>query len=97
MVKRTRRKYPPEFKADTIRLVQASDKTLTDHSRELGIPLSVLRAWVAQAEIDAGGGGEGELTTQERQELARLRRENAQLKEDREILKKAAFFAKEST
>jgi transposase len=100
MVKRTRRKYTPEFKADTVRLVRdsGSEKTLTEHARDLGIPLSVLRAWVTQADIDTRDGAEGALTTTERAELARLRRENAQLREEREILKiAAAFFAKEST
>ena len=57
----------------------------------------MVRNWVNHAEIDEGRGGQGELTTAERQELQRLRRENKQLQMEREILKKAAaFFAKES-
>ncbi len=57
-----------------------------------------MRAWAAQAQVDAGGGAQGELTTEERGELAALRREVKTLRLEREILKKAtAFFAKETT
>jgi transposase-like protein len=98
MVKRKRRKFTPEFKADTVRLIRESDKPLAHIARDLDLPHSVLRAWIAQADIDEQAGSEGPLTTTEREELARLRRENKQLQMEREILKKAAaFFAKEST
>ena len=98
MVKRKRRKFTPEFKADTVRLVRESTKSVAEIARDLDLTESALRGWVAQADVDAGQGAEDALTTTERQELARLRRENKQLQMEREILKKAAaFFAKEST
>jgi len=98
MVKRKRRKFTPEFKADTVRLVRQSGKSIAEVARDLDLTESALRGWVAQADIDDGQGQRGELTTTEREELVRLRRENKQLQQEREILKKAAaFFAKEST
>ena len=98
MVKRKRRKFTPEFKADTVRLVRQSGKTIAEIARDLKLTESALRGWVAQADIDEGQGLPGELMMSERDELVRLRRENKQLQQEREILKKAAaFFAKEST
>ena len=77
--------YPPEFRARAIELARSSD---------LGLNPETLRLWLKQAAIDAGE--RTGLTSDERAELARLRRENAVLKEEREILKKAAaFFARE--
>ena len=98
MVKRKRRKFTPEFKADTVRLVRESEKSIAEIARDLDLSESALRDWVEQANVDEGLGQAGELTTSEREELVRLRRENKQLQQEREILKKAAaFFAKEST
>ena len=75
----------------------APTKTIGALSRDLGLTESAVRNWVAQAEIDAGKGPPGALTTAERQELAQLRRDNRRLRMERDILKKAtAFFAKES-
>jgi len=92
-----RRKHSPEFRREAVRLVLLGDKSLAQVARELGMSSKTLWAWVHQAEVDSGRGAPEELTTSEREELGRLRRENAQLREDREILKKAtAFFAKES-
>jgi transposase-like protein len=98
MAKRKRRKFTPEFKAETVRLARGSDKTIAQLARDLDLTESALRSWVEQAAVDEGAGGTGDLTTSEREELNRLRRENKVLQQEREILKKAAaFFAKEST
>jgi transposase-like protein len=96
MEKRQRRTFTDEFKAQTVELVRKSGKTVSEVARDLDLTVSVLRTWVRQAEIDAGRGPAGALTTEEREELSRLRKENRVLKEEREILKKAAaFFARE--
>lgn len=87
-------RYTPEFKAEAVRLVNATDKPASQIARELGVSDNALRSWVKQAQIDTGE-REG-LTTQERQELRRLRKENKALRQEREILKKATvFFARE--
>ena len=96
---KTRRKaqppYPPAFRAEAVELARTSGQPVAQVARDLGVHYETLRLWVRQADVD-GGRREG-LTTAEREELARLRRENRLLKEEREILKKAAaFFAKES-
>jgi len=89
------RRYPPEYKAEAVRLAQQGEKPIKHIAEDLGIAHQTLRRWIAQAEIDAGR-REG-LTTAEREELRRLRRENRILREEREILKKAAaFFAQET-
>jgi len=95
--KRTRRSFSDEFKAETVRLVRESGKSIGAIARELDLTETALRRWVRQAEIDAGRGPAGALTTSERDELTQLRRENKRLRMERDILKKAtAFFAKES-
>ncbi len=92
-----RRKFSPEYKAEVVKLVQESGKSIGQICRELELTDSAVRRWVAQAEIDAGRGPRGALSSDERAELSRLRRENERLRMEREILKKAtAFFAKES-
>ena len=89
--------YPPEFRARAVELVQTSGKSIAQVARELGVSGQGLREWIRQAERDAGRGRPNDLTTDEKAELQRLRRENHVLREEREILKKAAaFFAKES-
>jgi transposase len=91
----TRPPYPPEFRAEAVRLIRASGKTIPEVSKDLGVSEQSLRTWVKQADIDAGR-REG-LTTTEREELGRLRREVRVLREEREILKKAAaFFIRET-
>jgi transposase len=88
--------YSAEFRAEAIRLVRSSGKTKTAIAQELGISLEALRAWLRQAELDAGERHDG-LTSEELAELRRLRRENKILREEREILvKAAAFFARET-
>ena len=95
MARRKRRKYTPEQKADAVRMVREVGN-LAKVARDLDLTESSLRKWVKQADIDEGHGPEGALTTEEREELRRLRRENRRLEMERDFLKKAAaFFAKE--
>ena len=97
MEKRTRRVFSPEFRAEAVKLAKASSKTIKEQAKDLGLSESALRKWVNQAEVDGGQGLVGALTTAEREELSKLRRENRTLKMERELLKKwAAFFAKET-
>src|SRR5882672_680213 len=97
MAKRKRRAFTTEFKAQTVRLVRESGKSVGAVARELDLAETAVRRWVQQAEVDAGRGRPGALTTEEREELGRLRRENRTLRMERDILKKAtAFFAKEN-
>jgi transposase len=96
--KRKRRNFSDEYKAEVVRLCQQPGKTPNGVAVELGLTPSAVTGWVKQATVDAGGGGIGALTTSERDELAALRKENRQLRQEREILKRAtAFFAKEGT
>src|SRR5262245_43560016 len=94
---RARRQFTPEFKAGAVRLVLDEGKTVTQVARDLDLTVSALRSWVIQARADRDGGKSG-LTTEERAELAKLRKEVRELKIERDILKKAAaFFAKQTT
>jgi transposase len=90
--KRPRRSFTDEFKAGAIRLVLDEGKTIPQVARDLDLTQSALRAWVERARADRGKGKPGVLTTAEKEELARLRKENRELRMDREILKKAAAF-----
>jgi transposase len=95
MSPRVRRSFTEQQKSDAIRLV-AKVGNLTQVARDLDLHPNLLRKWVQQAQIDAGQGPEGALTTEERAELTRLRRENRTLQMERDFLKKAAaFFAKD--
>ena len=97
MERRKRRAFTKEFKAETVRLVVDGKRTAGEVARDLDLTESALRLWVHQAEVDAGRGKPGELTTAEREELQQLRREVKTLRLEREILKQAAaFFAKEN-
>ena len=89
--------YAASFRADAVALVRRSGKSINEVASDLGVAGESLRKWVQQTKVDAGAGPPGALTTEEREELRRLRRENKTLLMEREILKKAAaFFAKET-
>src|SRR6476659_6089963 len=89
-----RRSFTAEFKAEIVELCQRGDRSMRQVARDFDLTETAVRAWVKQAERDAGTRSDG-LAGTEREELAALRRENRRLKEDVEILKRAtAFFAK---
>jgi transposase-like protein len=97
MAKRKRRSFDAQFKAEAVRLCKVGDRSVGQVAKDLDLTETALREWVRRAEIDAGNGPPGALTTAERQELAQLRRDVRRLKMERDILKAAAtFFAKES-
>ena len=84
--KRMRRSFTPEFKAEAVKVVRQSEKSVAMVARDLDLTETALRRWVEQAAVDAGRGG-GALTTDERTELVQLRRENRTLRMERDILK----------
>src|SRR4051794_8626330 len=87
--KRPRRQFTGEFKASAVRLVLDEGKTVGAAARDLDLTETALREWVRRAQADRTQGRTG-LTTAERDELARLRKENRELRTERDILKKAA-------
>lgn len=93
--RRKRRHFTPEYKDKVVELIRSSGRSIGQVARELELTETCVRAWVQQADVDAGKGPKGALTTQEREELRELRQEVKTLRMEREILKKAtAFFAK---
>ncbi len=82
--------YPPAFRAEAVELVRTSGKLVSQIARDRGVAEQTLRNWVHQADVDAGRGRPGELTTAEREEVHRLRREVKTLQTERESLRKAA-------
>ena len=92
---RPRRSFTPEFKADIVERCRVGDRSIGQVAKDFDLTETAVRAWVHQAETDAGE--RPGLTTEEKEELTRLRRENRSLKEDVEVLKRATvFFAKET-
>jgi len=92
---KTRPPFPAEFRREAVKLMRDSDKPVPQLARDLGVSENTLRNWSRQAEVDAGE-REG-LTSEQLEELRRLRRENRTLQMEREVLiKAAAFFARES-
>ena len=93
--RRSRRSFSEQYKAEVVALCQGSEKSMSEIARDLDLTESSVRRWVSLAEIDAGC-REG-LTSTEREELVRLRKEVRVLREERDILKRAtAFFARET-
>jgi transposase len=92
---RPRRSFTPDFKAEVVALVRQPGKTAGGVAREMGLTETAVRAWVKQAERDDGTRADG-LTAAERTEMAQLRKELREAREERDILKRAvAFFARE--
>ncbi len=91
---RSKPPYPPEFRREAVQLARSAERSIAQVARDLGVSNQTLHTWIKQADVDTGK-REG-LSTEEREELRRLR-ENRTLLQEREILKKAtAFFARES-
>ena len=99
MPRRKRRTFTRQQREEAVRICRRSGKTIAEVARDLDLTENSLRKWVKQAEIDEQGSSEaGPLTTEEREELSRLRKQNRELQMERDFLKKAAaFFAKESS
>jgi transposase-like protein len=94
---RKRRKFTPEFKSEAVRLTRIGDRSIGQVALDLDLTETNLREWIKRVDADTGQGPPGTLTSAEREELTRLRRENKRLQMERDILKAAAtFFAKES-
>ena len=95
MPKRKRRSFTPEERSDAVRMVREVE-SVSEVARRLDLTETALRHWVKQAEIDEGNGPEGALTSEEREELRRLRRQVRTLQMERDFAKKAAaYFAKD--
>jgi len=93
--RRPRRSFPDEYKAEVIDLCRSSARSIAAVARDLDLSETAVRRWVNQAEVDAGR--RDGLSTAEREELARLRKEVRVLREERDILRRATvFFARET-
>jgi transposase len=91
---RMRPHYPPGFGAGAVELICSGTKSITELRRDLGVTDQTLRSWLRRADLDAGRPHDG-LTSSEREELPRLRAENRTPRMERDLLKKAVFFAKD--
>ena len=98
MERRKRRSFTPEFRTEAVRLVREGSKSLPQVAKDLDLTESALRNWVREADEGDGKESAGALSTAEREELVRLRKEVRHLEMERDFLKKAAaFFAKETS
>jgi transposase len=96
MARTLRRKFDEDFKAGAVRIVRETGKPIAQVARELGINEGTLGNWCARAR-QARGGADGALTESERAELERLRRENAELAMQRDVLKRSvALWVREA-
>jgi transposase len=96
MAQRYRRPYPEEFRREAVSLVKVSGRSVREVAGELGVSYESLRLWLKQDRLDRGERDDG-LTTEERDELRKLRRQVRELEQEREILKRAVtFFARET-
>ena len=98
MERRKRRSFTPEFRTEAVRLVREGTKSLPQVAKDLDLTESALRNWVREADGGEAKESAGALSTAEREELVRLRKEVRHLEMERDFLKKAAaFFAKETS
>ena len=96
MPQRYQRPYPQEFRREAVSLVKASGRSISAVAGELGVSTESLRIWVRQDQLDRGERDDG-LTTDQLEELRKLRRQLYELEQEREILKRAVtFFARET-
>ena len=94
---KTKRRFTAEYKAGAVQLVLGEGRSATSVAKSLGLKPNSVQRWVQQARVDRGQGRADQLTTDEKVELTKLRKEVRELRLEREILKKAAvFFAKEN-
>lgn len=96
MPRRFQRPYPPEFRREAVSLVKASGRSVREVAGELGVSYESLRLWLRQDQLDRGEREDG-LTTDQLDELRRLRKQVRELEQEREILKRAVtFFVRET-
>jgi transposase len=96
MPPRFQRPYPPEFRREAVRLLETSGRSIPQVAAELGVSGESLRNWLKQAQLDRGEREDG-LTSDEQEELRKLRRQVRELEAEREILKRAVtFFVRET-
>jgi transposase len=88
------RPYPPEYRADAVRLVREGGRSIADVAGSLGVSTEALRIWIKRSDLDSGRRKDG-LTSDEREELRRLRKRVRDLEEDK-VISAAAFFAQET-